>query len=693
MKKPFILLSVILTVALSASAMPARPAGSPSLLVPRPAVAVEAEGVFRMAESEGVYLYMPKTVLPEDRESLAASIENSRIVCCGQSSVIFRTVSSRRDARIEIIIAAPVSESDESYSLSVGRDKVVLRAHGTTGAYYAWQSVMQMLDFGNGRELQCCRIEDRPRYRWRGVHFDVSRHFRSKEFIMKQMDAMAFFKLNKAHLHLTDAAGWRLQIESLPRLSANAAWRPQAKWTDWDRTHEYSEEGSAGAYGGYYTKDDIREIVEYARQRHIEVIPEIEMPGHSEEFTAVYPEISCHGRPSDLCPGNEKTFEYLEKVLTEVMEMFPSEYIHIGGDEAGKADWKTCPLCLARMKEEGLANVDELQSYLIRRIEAFLNSKGKKIIGWDEIIGGGLAPNATVMSWRGTEGGIQSMLAGHDVIMAPGKYCYLDHCQDAPFKEPDSIGGYLPIETVYSYNPSDGLPDDAPEERLLGIQACLWAEYIPTDSHCEYMYWPRTMAIAETGWTDAAKKDFRDFRSRSVAASGCLREMGYTVFDLAGEYGERHESAAPVRHAGVGKKVHYNILPGDSYKASGETALTDGICGGWSFGDGRWQGFNSDFDIVVDLGAPTSVHYIGATFMQSKGPWIYMPGKVEISVSDDGISFCPIAVIPNDISPDNGALLLKTFGTVTDCRTRHIRIKAANSSAGGWLFVDEVIVN
>lgn len=688
-----VLLLSVLFMSPAASAASVKPAGGPSVLIPRPAQAVEKEGVFRLQEVNGVYISAPKEVSAEDVESLISAVVGSRTGCSGQMQTMFNSVSRRRDAKIEIILGSPVSAQDESYSLKVRPDRVVLRAHGTAGAYYGWQSVLQMLDFGNGRELQCCEIEDCPRFSWRGVHFDVSRHFRSKEFIMKQMDAMAFFRMNKAHLHLTDAAGWRLRIESLPRLSSYAAWRPQADWSDWSKSPEYSEEGSVGAYGGYYTREDIREIVEYARQRHIEVIPEIEMPGHSEEFTAAYPEISCHGKPSDLCPGNEKTFEYIEKVLTEVMEMFPSEYIHIGGDEAGKADWKTCPLCRKRMDDDGLDNVDELQSYLIRRVEAFVNSKGRKIIGWDEILSGGLAPNATVMSWRGTEGGVTAMQEGHDVIMAPGKYCYLDHCQDAPFKEPVSIGGYLPVESVYSYNPADDIPENVSAGHLLGVQACLWAEYIPTDSHCEYMYWPRVMAIAETGWTDPGLKDFADFRRRAIVAGDCLRERGYTVFDLAAEYGERHESEVPLRHLGAGCKVHYGSTPSDSYLSSGETALADGICGGWSYGDGRWQGFLSDFDVTVDLGKTTEIHYAGATFMQSKGAWIYMPEKVEISVSDDGVDFRPVAQVLNDIGADNEALLLKTFGSVLDCSARYVRVTATRGPVKQWLFTDEIVIN
>ena len=345
----------------------------------------------------------------------------------------------------------------EEYQISITKRGVKVKVSSAAGEFYALQTLAQMTQQGNVKQLQCCEIKDAPRFPYRGLHVDVSRHFRSLDFLKKQIDAMAMFKMNRIHLHLTDAAGWRMQIDSYPRLTSFAAWRPQHTWKEWWAAERlYAEEGQDGVYGGYYTKEQMRELVEYARQKHIEVIPEIEMPSHSEEVLAAYPELGCSGeayKDSDFCIGNEAVFEFLEKVLTEVMEVFPSKYIHIGGDEAGKKHWKTCPKCQQRMQDEGLANVDELQSYMIRRIERFVNSKGRQIIGWDEILEGGLAPEATVMSWRGTEGGIEAMNQGHDVIMTPGRYCYLDHTQDAPFQEPESIGGYLPLDSVYVYEP------------------------------------------------------------------------------------------------------------------------------------------------------------------------------------------------------------------------------------------------
>ncbi len=589
-------------------------------------------------------------------------------------------------------------DSPESYCMKVTPRGISVKASSEAGVFYARQTLLQMTGNNRIKEIECCEICDSPRFPYRGMHFDVSRHFRSVDFLKKQIDAMAAFKMNRMHLHLTDAAGWRLQIDAYPRLCSFAAWRPQETWKEWwagDR--HYAEEGSAGAYGGYYTKDDIREIVEYAAERHIEVIPEIEMPGHSEEVTAAYPELSCSGLPytqGEFCVGKEATFEFIETVLDEVMEMFPSEYIHIGGDEAGKEHWKTCPDCLARMKSEGLADADELQSYMIKRVGEYVRSKGRRIVGWDEILEGGLAPGATVMSWRGTRGGIAAMELGHDVIMCPGNACYLDHAQDAPFKEPESIGGYLPLEAVYMYEPES---DEMPAEglpHLLGVQANLWAEYIPSDSHAEYMYWPRAIALAETGWSAREDRDYDSFRSRVLPVLELMREDGYTTFRIEDEYGERKLFGTGIAHKAAGAPVAYANPAHASYPGAGDGTLTDGQAGGWSYGDGRWQGFLSDVDVTVDLGEVMQVNYIGGTFLQLVGPGIFMPLKVGISVSADGVSFTPVATVWNDVSDRCPDLLFRSFDTVCDVQARYVRYDAMRDrSHGGWLFIDEIVVN
>ena len=584
----------------------------------------------------------------------------------------------------------------EAYRLEVRKDGICITSADEAGAFYAQQTLAQMIYKEDGmNQVQCCGINDRPRFSYRGLHFDVSRHFRSLDFLKKQIDAMALYKMNRMHIHLTDAAGWRMQIDAYPELTSLAAWRPQQKWKDWwygDR--KYVQEGTEGAYGGYYTKAQLRELVEYARQRHIEVIPEIEMPGHSEEVLAAYPELSCKGVPysqGEFCVGNEDVFRFLETVLDEVMEVFPSEMIHIGGDEANKAHWKECPKCRQRMEEEGLADADELQSYLIRRISEFVESRGRRIVGWDEILDGGLAQGATVMSWRGEEGGIEAMSMGHDVIMTPGRYCYLDHTQDAPFKEPESIGGYLPLDSVYVYDPASrtmGL-----DGCLLGIQGNLWSEYIVTDSHAEYMYWPRALAIAETGWSQPARKDLEDFRLRAQGAVERLRDMGYEPFDLAKEYGERKLAQTGLDHKAKGCKVLYNKPIQEWYPAAGETTFTDGIIGGWTYSDQRWQGFLSDIDVTIDLGSVQTVSYVGGTFMQLKEPGVFMPQKVDIYVSADGESFKHVAEVWNDVSVNIPDLLFRSFDTVCDEEVRYVRYHAKRSTMRGFLFLDEIVVN
>ena len=584
----------------------------------------------------------------------------------------------------------------ESYRLEVRKDGVWITSADDAGAFYAQQTLAQMISEDNGvKEVQCCVVNDCPRFSYRGLHFDVSRHFRSLDFLKKQIDAMALYKMNRMHIHLTDAAGWRMEIEAYPKLTSFAAWRPQQKWKDWwygDRL--YVEEGSEGAYGGYYTKNQMRELVEYARQRHIEVIPEIEMPGHSEEVLAAYPELSCKGTAysqGEFCVGNEETFRFLETVLEEVMEVFPSEMIHIGGDEANKAHWKECPKCQQRMQDEGLADVDELQSYLIKRIARFVESKGRRIVGWDEILDGGLAQGATVMSWRGEEGGIEAMRMGHDVIMTPGRYCYLDHTQDAPFKEPESIGGYLPLDSVYVYDPASKTMDLP--GRLLGIQGNLWSEYVVTDSHAEYMYWPRALAIAETGWSQPERKDPADFRRRASGAVARLKGMGYEPFDLAEEYGERKLAQTGLDHKAKGCKVLYNKPIQKWYPAAGETTFTDGIIGGWTYSDQRWQGFLSDIDVTIDLGSVQTVSYVGGTFMQLKEPGVFMPQKVDIYVSEDGESFEHVAEVWNDVSVNIPDLLFRSFDTICDVRARYVRYHAKRSTMRGFLFLDEIVVN
>ena len=428
---------------------------------------------------------------------------------------------------------------DEGYQLEIDEAGVRLTAKTETGLFYGKQTLLQLLT-PNG--LPYVKINDQPRFLYRGLHLDVSRHFFDKEEVKKLMNVMSYYKLNTLHLHLTDAGGWRLQIDKYPKLTQEGAFRTQSDWREWwdnGKDRQYLKEGTEGAYGGYYTKDDIRDMLAYAAEKHITIIPEIEFPAHSDEVFVAYPELCCAGKShtsGDFCIGNPKTFEFMENVLTEVIELFPSEYIHIGGDEAGKNTWKTCPKCQALMKKEKLANVDELQSYMIRKAEEFLNSKGRRLIGWDEILEGGLAPEATVMSWRGEAAGFKSARMGHDVIMTPGNYMYFDFYQADPRYQPVAIGGYTPIRKVYNYNP---IPQDSltaeEAKHFLGVQANTWTEYIPTPEHLEYMMFPRALAVAEIGWTPQEKRDWQDFKPRVNAHIPVLQQMGLNPFPLSNE--------------------------------------------------------------------------------------------------------------------------------------------------------------
>lgn len=644
-------------------------------------------GSFRPDASTSLWIEAPEA----DRSILAEYLQASPLALKLADSQSENQVVLKQTDALEGIT------SPEGYVLSVNSDGVRIEALSGAGLFYGVQTLLQMAaDAPEG--MTAVTVKDEPRFEYRGIMLDVSRHFRSKEFVKRQIDLLSYYKINRLHLHLTDAAGWRIEIKKYPRLTQFAAWRPQAVWKDWwNGKREYCEETDPRAQGGYYTQDDIRELVAYAQKHYVTIIPEIEMPSHSEEVLTAYPELSCTHVPykqSDFCIGNEKTFEFLENVLTEVMELFPSEYIHIGGDEAGKASWPNCKLCQARMKKEGLKDVNELQSYSIHRMERFLNSHGRKLLGWDEILDGGLAPNATVMSWRGTEGGLAAIRSGHKAIMSPGQYCYLDGYQDAPYSQPEAIGGYLPLKKVYGYEP---VPDSlsADEAKLMyGVQANLWTEYIPTEEHAEYMLYPRAIALAEVAWSKPENKSWEDFHRRALKIVDELKAKGYHPFELKNEIGNRKEAETPVEHLALGKKVTYNAPYWENYPAAGEATLTDGLRGGWNYNDQLWQGFvtKDRVDVVIDLEKETLIHSVAADFMQICGPEVFMPERVVISVSNDGKEFTQLAEIKHEVVRDD-AVTFKNFGWEGEASARYIRYQAlASDKFGGVLFTDEIVV-
>ena len=654
----------------------------------------------KMEQGTGSFLLSEKTKLYTNLQGGEAELWENYLKALPVQLKEARMKDRKQMLFLLITPKTPQLPSPESYTLSVTSQRIEIRATSGAGLFYGMQTLLQLMQPAStgSYSVPSVEIEDTPRFAYRGLMLDVSRHFSTKEFIKKQIDALAYYKIDRLHLHLTDAAGWRLEIKKYPLLTDFAAWRTDPTWKKWwNGGRKYLRYDEPGASGGYYTQDDIREILEYARQHYITVIPEIEMPSHSEEVLAAYPQLSCSGEPyknSDFCVGNEETFTFLENVLTEVMELFPSEYIHVGGDEAGKSAWKTCPKCQKRMKDEHLANVDELQSYLIHRIEKFLNNHGRRLLGWDEILQGGIAPNATVMSWRGEEGGIAAVTSGHHAIMTPGAYCYLDSYQDAPYSQPEAIGGYLPLKKVYAYDPVPASLTAEQAKLVYGVQGNLWVEYIPTPEHVEYMIYPRMLALAEVAWSAPERKSWPDFHTRALSAVADLQKKGYHPFDLSKEIGSRPESLQPVSHLALGKKVTYNSSYSPHYPAQGNTALTDGIRGDWTYGDGSWQGFNSDnrLDVTIDMEKETPIHSITAAFMQVVGAEVFLPETVIISISDDGINFTELQKQHFEVSKET-PIRFTDISWQGEAKGRYVRYQAqAGSEFGGWIFTDEIIV-
>jgi hexosaminidase len=441
---------------------------------------------------------------------------------------------------------------EEGYELTVASDSVVIRAPASAGLFYGVQSLLQLLPAeiftphlvaGRPWRIPCAQIEDQPRFQWRGFMLDVSRHFFSKDEVKKVLDAMALHKLNRFHWHLTDDQGWRIEIKKYPRLTEVGAWRKEIGFKlDPKASAAY---GPDGRYGGFYSQADIREIVACAQARHIIIVPEIEMPGHSGAALAAYPELSCSGGPytTDMnggvfagvyCAGNDQTFAFLQDVLTEVVQLFPGKYIHVGGDEVPPDNWKSCQKCQARMKAEGLKDERELESYFIRRVEKFINAQGRTLIGWSEIREGGLAQNAVVMDWIG--GAAEAAAAGHDAVMTPTSFCYLDYYQSTNHAaEPRAIGGYLPLSKVYALEPVPAGLAPQFQPHILGAQGNLWTEYVPSLQHAEYMAFPRLCALAEAAWSSADSRNYQDFLKRLESHCQRLDAMGIAYRKGGGE--------------------------------------------------------------------------------------------------------------------------------------------------------------
>ena len=637
----------------------------------------------------------------------------------------------------------------EGYQLKITTEGIEILSNSARGAFYAVQSLRQLLpaSFENGSYkkstviIQNLEIKDAPQFKYRGMHLDVGRHFFPVDFIKKYIDLMSMLKMNTFHWHLTEDQGWRIEIKKYPKLQEVAAYRNETLIGHYsEQPHKFDGK----KYGGFYTQEQIKDIVKYASERQVTVIPEIEMPGHAQAAISAYPELGCTGKPIDVatkwgvfediyCP-KEATFKFLEDVIDEVIALFPGKYIHIGGDEAPKTRWKNCAHCQSLIKKENLKDEHGLQSYFITRMEKYINSKGKQIIGWDEILEGGLAPNATVMSWRGTEGAVIAAKQHHDVILTPGSHCYFDHYQSTKEDEPLAIGGFLPLEKVYSFNP---IPKELTKEEskyVLGAQGNVWTEYMKDSKQVEYMAFPRMMALSEVVWSKNENKNYEDFKNRleiyqqrldirnvnyanhlyevlgkseikngslfmNLKTSSNTKIIRYTLdgttpnsnssvyknpikidentvinaaaFDDTKQVSSIFKETVKM-HKAVGKKITFNIPPNEKYNAGGNSALINGISGSDKrYGDDQWLGFDGkDVEITIDLGKEMNINSIETRFNNQKGSWIYAPSQVLVTFPGNE-EFLPIELEESDDKIVDLKLKTKIF-------TRFIKLKLVN---------------
>lgn len=676
------------------------------LIIPQPSEQITNTGQFILSASTGINY---DETFKISAEFLKSYIEESSNI--------------KLKANNTILFIKDDTLSDEGYSLEIHSKTIEIKAKTDQGAFYAVQSLRQLLpvEIENGSYtkdeivIPSVTIKDEPEFIYRGMHLDVGRHMFSVDFIKKYIDALAMLKMNTFHWHLTEDQGWRIEIKKYPKLQEIAAFRNETLIGHYsDQPHQFD----GNTYGGYYTQEEIKEVVAYAKSRFVTVIPEIELPGHAQAAIAAYPDLGCTGEQVEVatkwgvfediyCP-KEETFRFLEDVLDEVLALFPSEYIHIGGDEAPKTRWKNCNYCQTLIKKEGLKDEHELQSYFISRIEKYLNSKGRQIIGWDEILEGGLAPNATVMSWRGINGAIEAAKQHHNVIMTPTSHCYFDYYQSENEDEPLAIGGYLPLEKVYSFNP---IPEELNEEEskyVLGAQGNIWTEYMKTPEQVEYMGFPRILAMSEVVWSKNENKNYAAFVRRVENFHKRLDALNINyanhLYEIEGELlsdnsglsyqlqtltdgktirftlndseptvnSEAYTKPIPIAesvrikasvfntseklgntfsqeinlHKAVGKQITINKEPHKSYQGSGAEGLVNGISGSDSrYGDKEWLGFwGEDIEITIDLGEETNINSIETRFHNGQGQWIYAPKSIIFSFSDEKQQF---SIVPN----------------------------------------------
>ncbi|MDP4282959.1 MAG: family 20 glycosylhydrolase [Bacteroidota bacterium] len=495
---------------------------------------------------EGYFLITPQTTIitndDKEQRDLGTLLNSYLKQSTGYSLKKANTNRHSKSIRLLINKKSDTSIGDEGYHLTVASNTVYIKANKPAGLFYGIQTLVQLLPVqsmslaahNEPYKIPAVTITDYPRFKWRGLMLDVCRHFFTVQDVKKLIDEMVRYKYNLLHLHLSDDQGWRIEIKSLPELTKTGAWRVPRTGLWWDR--QPPQPGEKATEGGFYTQDQIKDIIRYASEKNVQVMPEIDVPGHSLAAIASYPYLSCtkmnygvnpgskfYGVDDDaLCAGNDSTYAFLEKVFTEIAALFPFEYIHVGGDECYKGFWKNCPVCQHCMQVNGLKNEEELQSYFIKRVEKILQSKGKKLMGWDEILEGGLPPDASVMSWRGMQGGIEAVKQKHHVVMSPAKYCYFDLYQGDPAAEPPTYS-MLRLKDVYSFEP---VPTGIDANYILGGQGNLWTESVPTFRHAEYMLWPRAVALSEVLWSPKDKLNWNGFVNKL--------EIHLRLFDIAG---------------------------------------------------------------------------------------------------------------------------------------------------------------
>lgn len=641
-----------------------------------------------------------------------------------------------------------LKKTPNQHLIRIESDRILIVGGSEESVFHGANTVVQMfLAWSKEDIVSCGEIQDAPKFSWRGMHLDVCRHFFPVKFIKKYIDLLALYKMNVFHWHLTEDQAWRIEIKKYPKLTEIGAWRNGTMVGPYD-----NQEFDTIRYGGFYSQEEIKEIVQYAAERHITVVPEIELPGHALAALAAYPEFSCTGGPFEVARGwgvfddvycaKEETFQFLEDVLTEVMALFPSTYIHIGGDECPKVRWKVCPNCQKTMKQSGLKDEHELQSYFIRRIEKFLNSNGRKLIGWDEILEGGLAPDATVMSWRGTQGGIDAAKMKHNVVMTPGSHCYFDHYQGNPRYEPHAIGGYTTLEKVYSFNPVPSALSKKEAKYILGAQGNVWTEYMKTEAHVEYMVLPRMLALSEVLWGTSNPAKYDHFLGRveqhmrtvfktlgynyskaiyevelkvemengqlyARLISPRIKRLHYAYNQSLSQTSAIYESRLPIKentmltfghffdgvmdgvlnyeqkfivNKATAKQITLKHPPHENYAHGGSNTLVDGIQAAEGYFGKDWLGFKEhDLIAIIDLGVNQPVSTIGINFLERPGSWIYYPNMVVFEVSNDGQNFVQVGQASTEIIRKmNGRVRIPLISSKV---VRYVRVTASNHGA------------